>query len=105
MSKHDYGLQTPLAGVGLAPAGTATVLAFHDQNTGWIGLGGAGYAVHQTQDGGRTWVPLEQIGRGLSIESIELVTSLEVIVHTRSGSWRTTDGGEQWTLSPSSSGQ
>jgi photosystem II stability/assembly factor-like uncharacterized protein len=92
------GLNTPPAGVGLAPAQPIHDVFFVDSRNGWIGVSQPGPGLFQTHDGGVTWIPIRSLGPEADVSRVRFSDLTHGEVQSRLGIWDTNDGGETWML-------
>jgi hypothetical protein len=105
VAKREWGIQTPVSGVGLAPSGVATLLYFQDELDGWMGTKSAGEAIHRTRDGGITWTAVADLPSDSTVVSVSFSSPRNGTVVTAHGTvdsstWVSNDGGEHWTKAP-----
>jgi photosystem II stability/assembly factor-like uncharacterized protein len=75
--------------------GMASILAFADSKTGWVG---SGIKFQMTEDGGKSWKPLELPKNVTAVAAVSLRTPTDGYLLDKDGTLYTTkDGGKTWT--------
>lgn len=100
ISKRQFGTETPVAGVGLAPSATALDIIFQDDMRGWMIVGSAGAGLHRTADGGYTWDAIEELGNDLGRVLVTFTEDSDIVVRTQRGDWISHDDGASWSPHP-----
>jgi photosystem II stability/assembly factor-like uncharacterized protein len=100
ISKRQFGAQTPIPDVGLAPSPPVIQLIFQDGQRGWMIVGSAGPGVYRTRDGGYSWDAIEEFGNDTGAAAILFPENGIVVVRTYRGSWISRDDGITWSPLP-----